>query len=82
MTTLRVQVDEEKNLALLQKTLTELGFKFSMESFGDEAPLVHALPGMKAGLKDVEEGRVYGHEQAMSRIKNKISQLGLNNAGH
>lgn len=74
MTTLRVEIDEEKDLSLLQKVLTELGFKFSMENDNYELNNLSqaAISGINAGLKDIEEGRVFSHENAMSRINKRL----------
>jgi len=74
MTTLRVEIDEEKDLSLLQKVLTELGFKFSMENDNYELNNLSqaAISGINAGLKDIEEGRVFSPENAMSRINKRL----------
>ena len=80
MTTIRVEIDEEKDLSLLQKILTDLGFKFSFESSDLEEydPSQASIIGINDGLKDVDEGRVFSHEQAMNRINKKLLELGLN----
>jgi hypothetical protein len=83
MITLRVEVEEEKDLSVLRKVLTELGFKFSFdekehvfESLSDAA-----IYGIQQGLNDLENGRVYSHDDVKSRLNDKISEMRVKYAG-
>jgi hypothetical protein len=75
MTTLKVEINEEKDLPVLAKVLTELGFSFKLENDEWEDLPDEAVSGIKAGLNDWEEGRVYVHEEAKSRINKKLAEL-------
>lgn len=78
MVTLRVEVEEEKDLSILRKVLTELGLKFSFdekehvfESLSDAA-----IFGIQEGLNDLESGRAHSHEDVSLRLnplKNSLS---------
>ncbi|NIJ55703.1 hypothetical protein [Dyadobacter arcticus] len=84
MTTLRVEIEEYKDISVLQKVLTELGFKFSLENEEDlfEDISQAELFGIGEGLKDLEAGRVAGHEQARSIIDKKIEEMRIKYSGH
>lgn len=76
MTTLTVQIDKEKDLSALQEVLNRLGLEYQLQD--EWAGLSEAeIEGIKAGLEDIEAGRVYTQDEAKSRIANKLKQLGI-----
>ncbi|MCF0064061.1 hypothetical protein MUK70_27675 [Dyadobacter chenwenxiniae] len=77
MTTIKIEIEQENDVSLLKKVLTELGFKFILENEDLESSELseREMIGINAGLQDVQEGRVFSHEYAKSRIEDKISQL-------
>ncbi|MCE7066379.1 hypothetical protein [Dyadobacter sp. CY326] len=79
MTTFKIEIEQENDVSLLKRVLTELGFNFVLED--DKANSItvseHELAGINAGLKDVQEGRVFRSEYVKTRIDDKIAQLRL-----
>ncbi|MCF0050292.1 hypothetical protein LXM25_09505 [Dyadobacter sp. LJ53] len=77
MTTIKIEIEQDNDVSLLKKVLTELGFKFILENEDLESSELseREMIGINAGLQDVQEGRVFSHEYAKSRIEDKISQL-------
>jgi predicted transcriptional regulator len=76
MTTLTVQIDKEKDLSTLQEVLNRLGLEYQLQD--EWAGLSKAeIEGIKAGLEDIEAGRVYTQDEAKNRIANKLKQLGI-----
>ena len=73
MTTLKIEVNEEKDLSILTKILADMGLSFSLES--SQWVDVPELTGVNAGLKDLAEGKIYTHEEASSRIAKKLKEL-------
>ena len=79
MTTLKVEIDKEKDLLVLQELLIRLGLKYNIEDH-DWAGLSDAeVEGIKAGLKDAESGRMYSHIDVVDRINKKLKNLRTNN---
>jgi len=79
MTTIKIEIEQENDISMLTKVLTDLGVNFTLENSDIEPFAIgeQEMVGINAGLKDVQEGRVYTHEYAMSRIEDKLSQLRL-----
>jgi predicted transcriptional regulator len=77
MATLKIEIDEERDLPELQTVLTRMGLKFEVEEDEDDwGDLPEAaIEGIKAGLADGEAGRVHSHEYVMAYMEEKINQL-------
>jgi predicted transcriptional regulator len=78
MTTLKVKIDDDKDLSSLTKVISEMGFEYSLneddeEDWGDLPEA--AIESIKAGLADSEAGRVYSHEYAMDQINETLKRL-------
>lgn len=74
MVTLTVEVDQEKDLPVLQALLNRLDLKYHIDDEGyvmSNAELV----GINAGLADLDAGRTYSHDQVKQRIDQKIARL-------
>lgn len=75
MTTLKVEIDGEKDLPILTKVLTDLGYSFRLENDEWSGLPVDAISGIEAGLLNWEEGKVYTSEEAETRINRKLAEL-------
>jgi predicted transcriptional regulator len=81
MTTVTVEIDKEKDLPALEAVLSKMGLKFHVEDEEDWGDLPdEAIEGIKAGLADIEAGRVHTHEYVMSEMKKTIGELRKKNA--
>jgi predicted transcriptional regulator len=78
MATLTVQIDKERDLPALHALLDRLGLEYQVEDDDWGGLPEEAIEGLKAGIADADAGRVYTHEEVMSRIANKLKELGLN----
>jgi hypothetical protein len=78
MTTITVTIDKEKDLPALEALFNRLGLNFKVEdnNWGNLSEL--EIEGIKAGLKDIEEGRIISHEEVMSNIKLKLKNFKSN----
>ena len=84
MATMKIQVEREEDLTMLEKVLADLGLKYSIEESVQSSDVTlsgEALKGIYAGIEDLEEGRVLSHSEAMERFEFKIAQLRVNHAG-
>jgi hypothetical protein len=83
MNTVRVEIEDEKDIPRLEKLLTDLGLKFHFESGADHSSVFSetAMVGINEGLKDMREGNVFGNMQARRRIDTKIAEMQQRNAG-
>ncbi|KQS24695.1 hypothetical protein [Dyadobacter sp. Leaf189] len=77
MNTVRVEIEDDKDIPQLEKLLTELGYKFYFEFEPEESAIIPeaALFGIAEGLKDRNEGKVFDNFQARQRIDRKISEM-------
>lgn len=77
MTTLTVEIDKERDMPALQALLNRMDLKYRVEEDEDEwGDLPEAeIEGIKAGLEDVEAGRVHSHADVIAHINNKLDQL-------
>ncbi|HAL81490.1 MAG TPA: hypothetical protein DCO83_04020 [Mucilaginibacter sp.] len=77
MATLKIEIDEERDLPELQAVLTRMGLKFEVEEDEDDwGDLPEAaIEGIKAGLADGEAGRVHSHEYVMAYMEEKLNRL-------
>jgi predicted transcriptional regulator len=74
MVTLTVELDQEKDLPVLQALLNRMDLKYHIDN--EDYVISNAeLEGINAGLADLEAGRTYSHDQVKQRIDEKISQL-------
>jgi hypothetical protein len=78
MTTLTVEIDKEQDLAAVEAVLNKMGLKFHID--GDDEDEWSDLPeeaieGIKAGLADVEAGRVHTLEEFKILMDEKIKSL-------
>ncbi|KAA0991348.1 hypothetical protein [Dyadobacter aurulentus] len=83
MNTLRIDIENEKDISVLEKLLTELGFKYKFES---NQPVFEGITeaaglGIVEGLQDLREGRILGDKAARARIDSKISEMKSRIAG-
>jgi len=75
MTTIKIEIDEEKDLPVLAKVLTDLGFSFSLEN-DDWGNLPDAaITGIRAGLEDLNNGNVVSHDEASKHIAQRLAEL-------
>jgi hypothetical protein len=79
MTTLKVEIDKEQDLQVLQVLLIRLGLKYNIEDNEWAGLSVAEVEGIKAGLKDREAGRVYSHSDVRERLNKKLTILRTNN---
>ena len=81
MTTITVEIDKEKDLPALQEVLGKMGLKYHVEEEDDDwGDLPEAaIEGIKAGLADIEAGRVHTHEEVMAEMNKKIQQFRKDN---
>ncbi|GGH20986.1 hypothetical protein [Mucilaginibacter phyllosphaerae] len=77
MTTLIVQINKEKDLSALQEVLNGLGLEYKLQEDEWAGLSSTEIEGIKAGLADIEAGRIFTHKEAMDRIANKLKQLGI-----
>jgi len=76
MTTLTVEVEKQKDLAALRDTLNKLGLKYTIEEERWEDGLSDAeIAGIKAGLADIDAGRVHTHAEVAKKISQKLQNL-------
>jgi predicted transcriptional regulator len=77
MTTVTVEINKEQDLPALEAVLSKMGLKFHVEEeeneWGDLPE--EAIEGIKAGLADIEAGRVHTHEYVMAEIDKKIKNF-------
>jgi len=78
MTTLKVEIDKEKDLPAIEAFLKKMGVEYQIETDEDEdwgdLPL-EAIEGIKAGLADGEAGRVHKHEDVMAHVQETLNRL-------
>ncbi|MFI5137404.1 MAG: hypothetical protein ACHQIM_06225 [Sphingobacteriales bacterium] len=76
MATLKIEIDEERDLPELQAVLTRMGFKFEVEEDEDDwGDLSDAeIEAIKAGMEDFKNGRVVSHAEAMAQIEDHIKK--------
>jgi predicted transcriptional regulator len=82
MAILTIEIDKERNLPALDALLTKMGLEYQLEEddeddWGDLPEA--AIEGIKAGLADVEAGRVHSHEEVMAEMKDRLNQLRAKN---
>lgn len=72
MTTLRVEINRDRDLPALKVLLNRLGLKYYLEDdeWGDLSEA--EIEGTEAGLKDIKEGRIYSHSDVVARMDEKI----------
>jgi hypothetical protein len=72
MTTLTVEIDKDRDLPVLQALLNRMGLKFNLEDseWGDVTEA--EIEGIKAGLEDLEAGRLHTHADVISKIDQKL----------
>jgi len=77
MATLKIEIDEERDLPELQAVLTRMGLKFEVEEDEDDWGDLSAaeIEGIKAGLADAEAGRTHSHEYVMAEMNKKIAEF-------
>lgn len=66
MTTLTVNIENEKDLPVLREILDRFGLSYSVGSDDYDEALEASL---KRGLEDIAAGRVYPHEDVMASVK-------------
>ncbi|CAG5070637.1 hypothetical protein DYBT9623_03182 [Dyadobacter sp. CECT 9623] len=77
MNTLRIDIQNEKDISVLEKLLTELGFEYRLESERHvfENITEAAGLGIAEGLRDLRDGRIVEDKTARERIDSKISEM-------
>jgi len=77
MTTVTVEIDKQQDLPALEAVLSKMGLKFHIEEDDDEWGEIpeEAIEGIKAGLADIEAGRVHTHEEVMAYMNQKYGHL-------
>jgi len=76
MTTLTIEIDKEQDLSVLQALLKRLDLKYTIADEVWTEDLSDAeIDGIKAGLSDIENGRVYTHADVKSRINQKLQNF-------
>ena len=76
MTTLTVEIDKEQDLSVLQALLKRLDLKYTIEDETWTENLSEGeIEGINAGLDDIENGRIYSHEEVKSRIDQKLESF-------
>jgi len=80
MATLTVEIDKEKDLPALEAVLSKMGLKFTIDEDDDWGDLSEAaIESIKAGIADVEAGRVHTHDEVMAFMAEKLSRLRAKN---
>ena len=77
MTTLTVEIDKERDLPAIHSLLNGMGLHYKLNEVTDDwQGLSEAeIAGIKAGLEDIDAGRVYTYTEVKERIQQKISHL-------
>ena len=82
MTTITIELSKDQDLSVVEEELNKMGLKFRIdedeEDWGDLPEA--AIEGIKAGLADIEAGRVHSHEYVMSEMKKTMEELRKKNA--
>jgi predicted transcriptional regulator len=82
MTTITLEIDEEKNLPEVLSELDRLGLKYHINEEEDEwGGLSEAeIESIKAGLADAEAGRTHSHEYVKAEMEKLINEFRKKNA--
>lgn len=75
MTTLTVEIEKKQDLTALQATLNKLGLKYTVDTGQDHTLSDAEMEGIKAGLADIENGRVHTHAEVKARIDQKLQDF-------
>jgi len=75
MTTLTVEIEKKQDLTALQATLNKLGLKYTVDTGRDNTLSDAEMEGIKAGLADIENGRVHTHAEVKARIDQKLQDF-------
>lgn len=75
--TITLEIDKEQDLPKMLSQLNELGWKYHVNEEDDEwGDLPEAaIEGIKAGLADVEAGRVHTFEEVRARLDEKLKSF-------
>ena len=76
MTTLTIEIDKEKDLPTIEAFLKQMGLQYHVDdddNWGDLPP--DAIEGIKAGLDDIEAGRVYTNAEVMAHMQERLNEL-------
>jgi len=76
MTTVTVEINKEQDLPALEAVLSKMGLKFHVEEEDDEWGDLseHEIESIKAGLADIEAGRIHTHEEVMARMDQRLKE--------
>lgn len=74
MVTLTVEIDKEKDLPALQALLNRMGLKFRVDDYNWTGMSDVEIEGIKAGLEDLEAGRVHTHSEVMAYVDKKLNR--------
>jgi hypothetical protein len=70
----KVETDDERYLRTTQaETSGELNIQLTEEDWGYLSEM--EIEGIRAGLEDLEAGRVYSHENVMAHINKKLNSV-------
>nr|WP_295932297.1 hypothetical protein [uncultured Dyadobacter sp.] len=74
---MKIQIEKNEDLTVLEKVLAELGLAYSYEETDHSVSGIspEALNSIQEGLKDLHDGRVLSHGEAMERVDSKIAQM-------
>lgn len=77
MTTITVEIEKDQDLPALEAALSKLGLKYHIEENEEDwGDLSEAeIEGIKAGLADIEAGRVHTHEEVMADMDRKLEEF-------
>ena len=76
MTTITVEIEKDQDLQAVEAALNNLGLKYHKDDADNWGDLSEAeIEGIKAGLADIEPGRVHTHEEVMAHMAKKMDQL-------
>jgi len=77
MTTITVEIDNDQDLSTAEAALSNLGLRYHInddeEDWGDLSEA--EIEGIKAGLADIEAGRVHTHEEVMAHMAKRMDEL-------
>ena len=74
MKTVMVQIDKETDLLVVEAMFNNLGLKYETEDEWSDLSEPE-IEGIKAGLDDIEAGRVFTHAEVMAQVNEQFKEL-------
>ena len=78
MTTITVEIEKDQDRQAVEAALSKLGLRYHVDDSDEEdwGDLSEAeIEGIKAGLADIEAGRVHSHEEVMADMTQQLEEF-------